>query len=90
MRLFSYMGFEHVDIIEMSCRYVKDEQYMKSYPLIRQYSFDEKQNYKEWSEKNVNTGGKQNKKIKFNKLKTKKIRKNKKLKHKKTKTQKSK
>jgi len=86
--LFYNMGFEHVDIVEMSCRYIKDEEYMESYPLIRKHSFDEKQNYKRWSEKNVNTGGKQNKKSKTKNKKNNKKLKNKKTKNKKLKTQK--
>ena len=85
LRLFQNMGFEHVDIVEMSCRYIKDEEYMESYPLIRQISNVEKQNYKDWSKENINTGGKQNKKTK-NKKNNKKI-KNKKIK---TKTKKQK
>ena len=88
LRLFQNMGFEHVDIVEMSCRYIKDEEYMESYPLIRKHSFDEKQNYKRWSEKNVNTGGKQNKKSKTKNKKNNKKLKNKKTKNKKLKTQK--
>jgi hypothetical protein len=88
LRLFYNMGFEHVDIVEMSCRYIKDEEYMESYPLIRKHSFDEKQNYKRWSEKNVNTGGKQNKKSKTKNKKNNKKLKNKKTKNKKLKTQK--
>ena len=69
LRLFQNMGFEHVDIVEMSCRYIKDEEYMESYPLIRQISNVEKQNYKDWSKENINTGGKQNKKTKNKKNK---------------------
>ena len=75
LRLFYNMGFEHVDIVEMSCRSIPKETYMASFPLIRQTSFDEKANYKMWSEKNINTGGKQNKKTKNKKLKGKKTKK---------------
>jgi hypothetical protein len=45
--------------------------------VIRQTSFDEKANYKMWSEKNINTGGKQNKKTKNKKLKKLKSKKQK-------------
>ena len=87
LRLFQNMGFEHVDIVEMSCRYIKDEEYMESYPLIRQISNAEKQNYNTWSTENRNTGGKQNKKTKTKKIKNKKT-KTKKIKNKNKKSKK--
>lgn len=84
LRLFYNMGFEHVDIVEISCRRIEDEKYMTNYPLIRRHSISEKENYKNWSEKNINTGGKQSKKTKKNKNLIKRQPKKTKVKNKKT------